>query len=181
MFGVIVIETERLRLRTWRVADREPFAEMNADSRVMEFLPGVLSRVESEAFADRIEAHFGRHGFGLLAAELRDCERLIGFAGFAVPGFETHFPPCVEIGWRLAAEYWGRGFATEAARAVMRYGGEVLGLQEVVSFTVPGNVRSGRVMEKTGMTHDAADDFEHPLLPEGHRLRRHVLYRMRYS
>jgi RimJ/RimL family protein N-acetyltransferase len=178
---MIVLETRRLLLRTWKEADREPFAAMNADPRVMEFLPGVHSRDESDAFADRIEAHLRRNGFGLFAVESRAKQEFIGFVGLAVPSFEAHFTPCVEIGWRLDYEYWGQGLATEAAGAIASYGGEALGMREIVSFTVPANWRSRRVMEKIGMTRNPADDFEHPLLPEGNPLRRHVLYRLRYS
>jgi RimJ/RimL family protein N-acetyltransferase len=101
-----------------------------------------------------------------------------GFVGLSVPGFEAQFTPCVEIGWRLDAAYWNRGYASEAARAALEFGFASLHLEEVVSFTVPGNVRSRRVMEKLGMTHSPDDDFDHPALPEGHALRRHVLYRL---
>lgn len=154
---------------------------MNSDPRVMEFFPALLSRQESEAMVDRIEAHFDAHGFGLWAAELRQVKSLVGFIGLNVPSFEAHFTPCVEIGWRLAADHWGQGLATEGANAVVRYSFEKLGLGELVSFTVPANVASRRVMEKLGMTYDPADDFDHPRLPEGHPLRRHVLYRLRRS
>lgn len=176
---VIVVETERLMLRTWKQTDREPFARMNADPRVMEFFPGVLSRPESDALADELQAHFRERGFTFFAAELRETGEFIGFTGLAEPSFEAHFTPCVEIGWRLASNYWGRGLATEAARAVLHHGLQKLRIAEIVAFTVPGNVRSRRVMEKIGMMRDAADDFEHPRLPEGHLLRRHVLYRAR--
>jgi RimJ/RimL family protein N-acetyltransferase len=175
------LETERLVLRRWRAEDREPFARMNCDAEVMEFFPAALTRAESDTLADRIEAHFEEHGFGGWAAEMRAEAVFIGFVGLAVPRFEAHFTPCVEIGWRLAREHWGKGLATEGARAAMRYAFAELGLAELVSFAVPGNVRSRRVMEKLGMTHDVRDDFEHPGLPEGHRLRRHVLYRVRGS
>ena len=174
-----ILKTERLILRNWRAADRATFAQMNADPHVMEFLPATLSRSESDALADRIERHFQAHGFGLFAADLRVSESFIGYVGLAIPSFQAAFTPCVEVGWRLAAEHWGQGLATEGAREVVRYAFEVLGLSEVVSFTVPINVRSRRVMEKLGMTHDPADNFEHPKLPEGHALRRHVLYRLR--
>jgi RimJ/RimL family protein N-acetyltransferase len=152
---------------------------MNADTRVMEHFPGVLTAEESNAMADRIEAHFERHGFGLFAAELRATCRFIGFIGLSVPRFEAHFTPCVEIGWRIAFDCWGQGLATEGAREVLRYGFDILRLHEIVSFTVTANLRSRRVMERIGMTHDPADDFDHPLLPDGHPLRRHVLYRRR--
>ena len=150
---------------------------MNADPRVVEHLPKYTSAAQSDAFADRIEAHFAAHGFGLWALEVPGAQPFAGFVGLAVPTYEAHFTPCVEIGWRLAAEGWGHGFATEAARAVLDLGFERLGLAEIVSFTVPANVRSRRVMEKIGLVRDPADDFEHPALPEGHPLRPHVLYR----
>ncbi len=177
----MVIETDRLALRPWIASDREPFARMNADPRVMEFMPAALSRQESGQLADRIEAHFRERQFGLFAAELRRDHSFIGYIGLAIPGFRAKFTPCVEIGWRLAAEHWGQGLATEGARAVTRQAFEVLGMEDLVSFTVPANWRSRRVMEKLGMTHDPADDFDHPSLPLGHPLRRHVLYRLSRS
>ena len=174
-----MLETDRLLLRRWKPSDREPFAEMNADPRVMEFFPKCLSRQESDEFVSRIEDHFDIHGFGLFAAELKADEKFIGFIGLHVATFQAHFTPCVEIGWRIAAPYWGQGLAPEGSRQVIRFGFERLRLDALVSFTVPENVASRRLMEKLGMTHDPADDFDHPRLPEGHRLRRHVLYRLR--
>ncbi len=176
-----VATTPRLTLRRWRTSDREPFARINSDPRVMEFFPGVLTREESDQAADRIQAHFEKHGFGLCAAELRETGVFTGFVGLAVPSFEAHFTPCVEIGWRLAAEHWGCGLATEGAREMVRYAFEVAGLEELVSMTVPANLRSRRVMEKLGMTRNPADAFDHPNVPEGHLLRSHVLYRLRRS
>jgi RimJ/RimL family protein N-acetyltransferase len=173
-----VIETARLSLRWWQESDKLPFALMNADPRVMEFMPACLSRAESDTLADRIQAHFQQHGFGLYAAELREERRYIGFIGLSVPNFEAHFTPCIEIGWRLAAASWSRGLATEGASAVAAYAFENLPVKELVSFTVPMNVGSRRVMEKLGMTHNPADDFDHPKLPQGHPLRHHVLYRL---
>jgi RimJ/RimL family protein N-acetyltransferase len=160
------------------MSDREPFARMNADPRVMEFLPQCLSRDESDGMAERIEDHFRSKGFGLYAAELRGDGRFIGYVGLHTPAFEAHFVPCVEIGWRLASDVWGQGLATEGARAVVRYAFHQLRLDEIVSFTAPANQRSIRIMQKIGMIRDAADDFEHPNLPVGHALRRHVLYRL---
>lgn len=128
---------------------------------------------------DRIEDHFRARGFGLYAAELRSDGRLIGYIGLHTPTFEAHFTPCVEIGWRLASDVWGQGIATEGARAAVHHALQDLGLDEIVSFAVPANQRSIRIMQKIGMTHDAADDFEHPNLPVGHPLRHHVLYRLR--
>jgi ribosomal-protein-alanine N-acetyltransferase len=174
---MILTKTERLILRSWRESDRQPFSEMNAEPRVMEFMPALLTREESDRFVDRIESHFRRHGFGLYAVEL-DGGGFIGYIGLALPSFSAHFTPCVEIGWRLSAEHWGQGLATEGARRVLRHAFETLGLNEIVSFTVPDNVRSRRVMEKLGMVRNPADDFDHPNLPEGHPMRRHVLYRL---
>jgi RimJ/RimL family protein N-acetyltransferase len=173
------METERLLLRRWKEEDRDPFYQMNADPRVMEFMPECMTQAESDQLLERINEHFRKRGFGLFAAELREKGSFIGYVGLAVPSFEAHFTPCVEIGWRLSADHGGRGLATEGARAVAKYAFGELALDELVSFTVPANIRSRRVMEKIGMTHNAADDFDHPDLPAGHPLRRHVLYRMR--
>ncbi|MGP8176233.1 MAG: GNAT family N-acetyltransferase [Terracidiphilus sp.] len=173
-----MLKTERLLLRRWHEEDRLPFQRINADPRVMEFMPGLLSARESDALIMRIEGHFDRHGFGLFAVEHRTDANLIGFIGLMIPSFQAPFMPAVEIGWRLGAEYWGRGFATEAARAVLHYGFETLALGSVVSFTVPSNVLSRRVMERIGMKHEPREDFDHPGLPNGHPLRRHVLYRI---
>jgi RimJ/RimL family protein N-acetyltransferase len=172
------LRTARLRLRRWRTADRIPFAALNADPRVMEFFPALLSRAQSDQLATRIEQHFERHGFGLWAVEIPRVASFAGFIGLSVPAFDAHFTPCVEIGWRLSAEHWHSGYATEGARAVLAFGLETLTLSEIVSFTVPANQRSRRVMERIGMARDPADDFEHPGLPAGHPLRRHVLYRI---
>lgn len=176
-----ILKTQRLILRPWCKADRQPFSEMNADPRVMEFMPGTLSSRESDLLVDRIEKHMRDHGFGLHAAEVHAEHLFIGFIGLAVPSFQARFTPCVEVGWRLAASHWGQGLATEGAHEVIRHAFEDLGLDAVVSFTVPANLRSRRVMEKLGMTHHPEDDFDHPRLPEGHPLRRHVLYRLRGS
>jgi RimJ/RimL family protein N-acetyltransferase len=170
--------TGRLLLRRWKDADREPFRQLNADARVMEFMPKILTAQESDALVDRAELHFERNGFGPFAAELRQNGAFLGFIGLSIPRFDVPFMPAVEIGWRLAADYWGQGLATEGARELLRYGFEELGLSSVVSFTADANTRSRRVMEKLGMTHDSGDDFEHPDLPEGHPLRHHVLYRL---
>jgi RimJ/RimL family protein N-acetyltransferase len=172
------LRTDRLWLRRWLPEDRVPFAALNADARVMDYFPAVLSREESDTLASRIEAHFERHGFGLWAVEIPDVTSFAGFIGLSVPSFEAPFTPCVEIGWRLAADYWGFGYATEGARVALDFAFKTLGLREVVSFTAAGNLLSRRVMEKIDMVHDPADDFDHPALPQGHRLRRHVLYRM---
>lgn len=172
-----MFETERLRLRRWLPEDNEPFARLNQDPRVMEYFPTVLTREESDALIQRINAHFDTHGFGLWASALKETGEFIGFIGLNIPSFEAHFTPCVEIGWRLAYEFWGKGYATEGAKAVLTMGFEEFGLSEIVSFTVPKNIRSRRVMENIGMTYHEKDDFMHPKLPEGHLLRPHVLYR----
>jgi RimJ/RimL family protein N-acetyltransferase len=178
MVSLPVLGTDRLILREWRDGDRAPFASLNADSRVSEFLPMGLDRAASDAMADRIEAHFADHGFGLWAVEVRGIAPFIGFVGLSVPKFTAHFTPCVEVGWRLAFDHWGRGYASEAARAAVQDGFARLGLREIVSFTVPHNLRSRAVMERIGMRRDPADDFDHPNLGEDSSLRRHVLYRL---
>jgi RimJ/RimL family protein N-acetyltransferase len=175
--AAVILATPRLRLRRWLPEDREPFATLSADPEVMEYFPAVLSCQECDEVLDRNEAHFERHGFGWWAAEHQG--KFIGSIGLAVPRFEAAFTPCVEVGWFLARPWWGQGFATEGARAALDYGFGALGLPEIVAFTVPGNLRSRRVMEKLGMIY--AQDFDHPSLPDGHPLQRHVLYRLRAS
>lgn len=152
---------------------------MNADAEVMRHFPAPLGRAESEAMLDRLHAHIGEHGWGLWALELRDTGDFIGFTGLATPRFEAHFTPAVEVGWRLTRTSWGHGYATEAARAAVAYGFNELGLDEIVSFTTVHHRASRAVMERLGMTHDSADDFDHPGLPPNHPLRHHVLYRLR--
>lgn len=174
-----MIETERLILRPWREADREPFYCITSDPRVMEFFPSIPTREESDALFDRMQAHYLKNGFTFFAAEFRATSELIGFVGLARTPFEAHFTPCVEIGWRLGFAHWNRGLATDGARAALRYGFDRLNLPEIVAFTARGNVRSRRVMEKLGMTYTPADDFDHPRIAEGHVLRAHVLYRKR--
>jgi RimJ/RimL family protein N-acetyltransferase len=176
--SIRALTTERLLLRGWRDADREAFAAMNADPVVMEYFPSTLSRAESDAQIERFRQRWQEDGHGPWAIERRVDGAFLGFAGLAAPHFEAHFTPAVEVGWRLARDAWGHGYATEASIAAVEFGFEVLGLAEIVSFTVPANLPSRRVMERLGMTHDPADDFEHPRLPVGHPLRRHVLYRL---
>jgi RimJ/RimL family protein N-acetyltransferase len=178
MVGSDSLTTERLVLGRWRPADWQSFAALNADPRVMEHFPGTLSKDQSDALARHIDEHFDRHGFGLWAVEVPGIVPFAGFVGLSVPRFDAPFTPCVEVGWRLAAAYWGHGYATEGARAAVAFGFEALGLREIVSFTVPENLRSRRVMERIGMTHDPADDFDHPGVPG--RVR-HVLYRLARS
>ena len=172
------VETERLVLREFLERDRAPFAALNADARVMEHFPSALTRQESDELVDRIGQRWAEDGLGLWAVERRDDGAFLGFTGLAPPRFEAVFTPCVEVGWRLAAEAWGHGYATEAARAAIAYGFEVRGLDEILSWTVPANLRSRAVMARIGMTHDPADDFDHPNIAVGSPLRRHVLYRL---
>lgn len=172
------LHTPRLILREWRQDDREPFAQMNADPLVRRYFPTLLSRAESDAVIEWHQASFEQHGFGFWAVELRESGAFVGFLGLTVPSFDAPFTPCVEVGWRLAAEFWNRGYATEGARAALAYGFGPLTLEEIVSFTAVVNAPSRRVMEKLGMTRDPADDFDHPKIPEGHPLRPHVLYRI---
>ena len=172
------IRTSRLLLRRWRPDDRAPFAELNADPIAMEHFPALLDRATSDVLVDRIESDFDRLGFGLWAVEVPDLAPFVGFVGLNEPTFDAHFTPAVEVGWRLDRAYWGRGYATEAAIAAIEVGFENLGLDEIVSFCVPANVRSRRVMERLGMTHDSSDDFDHPRFAPGHRCCRHVLYRI---
>ncbi len=176
--GDLELETERLKLRRWRPGDREPFAALNADPEVAEYLAGPLTRAQSDELVERIEVGFARHGFGLWAVEVRTSGEFVGFAGLARPPFEAHFTPAVEVGWRLARAAWGHGYATEAGRAALAFGFEQVGLEEIVSMTAVGNLRSRAVMERLGMSRDPADDFEHPNLPVGSPLRPHVLYRI---
>lgn len=176
--NLLPLTTDRLLLRRWRDDDREPFARINADPRTMEFFPAPLTRAESDALVDRIEAAIERHGFGFWALELRESGALAGFTGLNVPAFEAPFTPAVEIGWRLAPEHWGRGYASEAARAALDVGFERAGLDRIVSFTAVPNVRSQRVMERIGMRRVAGGDFLHPALPADHPLALHVLYEL---
>ena len=170
------LETSRLLLRPWRDEDRAPFAALNADARVMEHFPAPLDQAESDAFVDRHAALIDRQGWGLWALEVKGGPPFIGFTGLAVPSFEASFTPCVEVGWRLAAEHWGHGYATEAATAALRHGFVHVGLDEIVSFTFVGNRRSRRVMDKIGLEEQL--EFDHPALA-GHRVERHVLYSAR--
>jgi RimJ/RimL family protein N-acetyltransferase len=151
---------------------------MNADPEVMEFFVKPMTREESDGLVDRLEAGFAERGFGVWALEEAASGTFIGFAGLMYQTFEAHFTPAFEIGYRLARQAWGKGYATEASREAVRYGFEEAGLGDIVSMTAVPNVRSQNVMRKLGMTHDPADDFDHPRVPDGHRLKRHVLYRL---
>jgi RimJ/RimL family protein N-acetyltransferase len=171
------VRTERLILRGWRDADLDAFAALSADPVVMEHFPSTHSRAESERLVGAFRDGWAANGFGIWVVERVADRAMLGFTGLSRPTFM----PVVEVGWRFARHAWGFGYATEAARAALSFGFETLGLEEIVSFTATTNVRSQRVMERLGMTHDPADDFDHPRLPDGHRLRRHALYRLRRS
>ncbi len=176
--NAVPVSTARLRLRPWTPLDQEPFRQMNADRRVMEYFPALLSDAESDALVDRICIHHQSHGFGLWAVELCATSTFIGFTGLAVPQWNAPFAPCVEISWRLAHPYWGKGYATEAAQAALAFGFGELKLDEIVSFTVAENDRSQRVMQRLRMLRSEKEDFYHPALPCMHPLSRHVLYRL---
>ena len=173
------LRTERLLLRGWLERDRAPYNAMNADPEVMRHFQSPLAAAESDALLESLTPQWEAHGFGGWIVEREHDGAFLGVTGFSRPSFEAHFTPAVEIGWRFARASWGHGYATEAATAAMRYGFETVGLDEIVSFTVPANERSWRVMERLGMHRDPADDFDNPRLPDGHPLRRHVLYRLR--
>jgi len=172
------LRTERLLLRGWRPADLEPFAALNADPRVMEHFPAPQTREVSDAFVEKIQGQWQELGYSLWAAERLDTGTFIGFIGLMLATFDAPFTPVVEVGWRLATEHWGRGFATEGGRASLKHAFGTLGLAEVVSFTARSNLPSQRVMQRIGMVHDPAMDFDHPNVPEGHRVRPHVFYRI---
>jgi len=176
---VTSLQTDRLHMRRWRTEDHAPFAEMNADPRVMEHFPAPLTAVESDALVDRIEASFDARGYGLWALERRSDGAFLGFTGLLDVDFDAPFAPAVEVGWRLAHHAWGHGYASEAAGAAVAHAFAVVGADEVVSFTAKRNTRSIAVMERIGMRRDPADDFDHPLIAPGDPLRPHVLYRVR--
>lgn len=172
-----LIETERLLLRQWRPGDKNTFADLNADPVVMRHFPDTLSRRESDAMVDRMSSKLSEQGWGLWATEVVSTGRMIGFVGLSSPGWETSFTPCVEVGWRLERGAWGRGYAPEAATAVLAFAFTQVELpnDEVVSFTTEANTNSRRVMDKIGLHHDPTRDFDHPTLPTWSG-RRHVLY-----
>jgi RimJ/RimL family protein N-acetyltransferase len=174
---VTELRTPRLLLRQWRDDDLEPFAALNADPEVMRHFPSTLTREQSDAFASRARAHIAVLGWGLWAVELERAP-FIGFVGLSEARFEAHFTPAVEVGWRLAREHWGHGYATEGGRAALAFAFDELGLTEIVSFTTVANDRSRRVMERLGLTRDPADDFDHPQLAPDDPVRPHVLYRL---
>lgn len=172
-----VLQGPRVRLRQWEDGDRERFAQLNADPVAMEFFPSTLTREESDAVVDRMRRAIDERGWGFWCLEIEG--QCAGFTGLNQPTFDAAFLPAIEIGWRMLRHYWGRGLAAEAARLALQYGFDVLKAPEIVAFTAVANVRSRAVMQRVGMHHDAAGDFDHPRVPVGSPLRRHVLYRIR--
>lgn len=177
MSQLIEVNTNRLRLRQWRDEDREPFARLNGDARVMEFYPSVLDRAASDAMIDRVQALIADRGWGLWAVEIEATQEFIGYVGLHIPKPDLPCYPCVEVGWRLAFDYWGKGYATEAAQGAVRVGFELLDLDEIVSFTALSNLRSQAVMERLNMKR-SPETFVHPSLPPQHPLAEHYLYRL---
>jgi RimJ/RimL family protein N-acetyltransferase len=179
MAEIVELETERLWLRQWRLADREPFAAMNADPKVMEYFPSLLTSVESDAMADRCQSLIKERGWGFWAAECKDTREFVGYVGLHIPSADLPISPCVEIGWRLAYHHWGKGLASEAGKEALRFGFHRLGLREVVSFAALGNRRSVAVMGRLGMKESGT--FVNPHVPEGHYLRQLCLYRLSHE
>lgn len=172
----VFIKTPRLIIRQWKEADHEPYVQLNMDADVMEFFPSTKTKKQTLAQIEWFSQHINQYGYGFFAVERKDNHQFIGFTGLSRPGFESYFTPCVEIGWRLSKANWGQGFAYEAAKACLEYGFTTLTLNEIYSFTSVHNVRSEKVMIKTGMMRQGF--FEHPQIEEGHFLKRHVLYKI---
>jgi RimJ/RimL family protein N-acetyltransferase len=172
------LRSNRLVLREWQDDDLESFAGLVENPVVMEHLLPMKDRAAIDAMAQRIRDHFAEHGFGYLAVELPGVSSFIGMVGLVRVTYAAHFTPAVEIGWRIDPDHWGQGYATEAATLALDDAFDRLKLQEVVALTVPANIRSRRVMDRLGMTRVETDDFDHPLVPDGHALKRHVLYRL---
>lgn len=173
-----ILNTQRLTLRHWKDEDREPFSRINADSIVMEYMPRVLPPADSDKLIDRFEKHFKKHGYGMFAVERKDDNVFVGTVGLNHVEFKARFTPAIEVAWRLDSDFWGQGYATEAARAVLDYAFNTLGIEEIVSFTVHDNTRSIHVMEKLGFVRDEKGDFDYPTLPKGHPLGRFSLFRL---
>ena len=179
MAELIEFETDRLSLRQWLSRDRDPFFELNSDPKVMEYLPSLLTREERDRMADKCHSLITERGWGFWAAELKESNQFVGFVGLHIPSDQLPFSPCVEIGWRLAYQHWGKGLATEAANGALNVAFEVLHLREIVAFTAVGNYRSRAVMERLRMQESGT--FDHHQVPEGSALRKHCLYRLAYE
>jgi RimJ/RimL family protein N-acetyltransferase len=173
------LETDRLLMREWQEGDLKPFAEMGQDPDVMRYFPKQMSQEDAKQFIAKSNLFLQQKGFTLWATTVKESGQFAGFVGLAEPSYQTHFTPCVEIGWRLAKRFWGHGYATEAAKRVLKYAFEDLNLPEIVSFTSVLNAPSMKVMERIGMSRDTGGDFDHPKIPQDHPLCRHVLYRIK--
>lgn len=173
------IRTKRLLLREWQDNDLQAFSLINQDPLVMAHMPNLLTLEETKAFISKMSAHYAAHGFGPMALTLSSSGELIGYVGLKHIEFQADFTPAIEIAWRVASQHWNQGYATEAAQAILEFGFQSLGLNEIVSMTVPANTGSIRVMEKIGMERDLKADFAHPALPKDHKLSLHVLYRIK--
>ena len=181
---MIILETQRLLLRTWCDTDLEPMTTINQDPKVMHYFPAPGNQQQTQDHLERIDHHQNTYGYSLYAAELKSSVEMIGFVGFihrTADDFDAPFIPATEIGWRLATTHWNQGYATEAAQALCHYGFNQLGLPEIVSFTTLHNLPSRRVMEKIGLHHFPQDDFDHPAMEKSHPLCRQVLYRLTRS
>lgn len=176
---MIIIETERLILRAWQESDADRYFVINQDKKVIEFLPGPLTIEQVHSFMTTNNQSILEKEMGFFAVEIKQLKKLIGFIGMSSVNFIAHFTPAVEIGWRLASEFWGQGYATEGAKACLKHGFKKLALEEIIAFTVPNNQRSIQVMEKIGMQRDLKGDFYHPKLAADHPLAAHILYRIR--
>ncbi len=179
----IILSTERLILRTWEPSDVPLMTAISSDPLVMEHFPAIQDNAATQVLVDHINQHYETFGYAAYAVEIKDTHEFIGFVGlnhpsFEIPNFQPKGLPIVEIAWRLSSKHWGEGYATEAAKAVLYYAFTELNLPEIISFTVPANTKSRRVMEKIGLNHSEADDFDHPKLEENSPLKRHVLYRL---
>lgn len=173
------LETERLILREWKKSDHEKFARINHDPLIMEYFPRTLDAKDTDKLVERFQKHFKKYGYGFYALELKESGEFIGFVGINHVEIDVPFKPAVEIAWRLDYEYWGQGYATEAAQAVLRHAFSELGLKEVVAYTVFDNNRAIHIIEKLGMKRDPKGDFSYPKLPDDHPMSRHVLYRLK--
>lgn len=173
-----ILETERLVLRTWEDQDLKDILAMNQDPKVMQYFPSLQDLEATKCLMNKVEQHFAEYGYSLYAAIRKDTEEFIGFIGLFKTQFKAHFTPATEIGWRLLSEQWGKGFAVEGAKAVLKYAFEELKLPEIVSFTSQKNKRSIRLMQKIGLERDEKDDFDFPDMPADNPLKRHVLYRL---
>lgn len=175
------IETKRLILRQWKESDRDTFAEINAAKENLPFFPRTYSTSESNQIVDKTIEYIEENGFGLFAVEIKQTGEFIGFTGLYQPTYKTPFTPCTEIGWRLHKNFWRKGYATEAAKGALGFAFNQLKFEEIVSFTASLNIPSIKVMERIGMTRDELGDFDHPNVPDGHILKRHVLYRLQLN